>query len=375
MDFNVKISELMTSKCSTENKIIRLSKAIRNNLNVESGEFVTLNSLNGPLTLQVSTAFIHDNINQDECAFVTRDIFDLLDDNKNQEIAVVKNVTLGTDPEFFIVKDGNILNPSKYFNKHDMCGHDGMLAELRPLPSLNSTKVAENIKALLMQAKNKINQMEPKANLLAYSHYKGTTAGFHLHYGIPQALLGKQHINKLLIGLLVRVMDYYVAIPSIIPEGHSDSGRRCAPLLSYGKIGDYRIDERTLEYRVPGGNLLRHPILTNGLLALGATVIEDALSRFAISTENFNSKVVLTYENLKDIYSDIPDPSELYQIVCVPSIDPAKKHINFIMDDVRSMVSYGKRKNIIEEFFSHLETQFSNNLSDNWNLNSKSIGE
>jgi len=40
---------------------------------------------------------------------------------------------------------------------------------------------------------------------------------------------------------------------------------------------------------MPGGSLLRHPILTRGVLGLGAVVIEDIISRIKICTDSFEN--------------------------------------------------------------------------------------
>jgi hypothetical protein len=160
---------------------------------------------------------------------------------------------------------------------------------------------------------------------------------------------------------------HYVGVLSIIPEGSIDSGRRCAPFVSYGKVGDYRIDYRTLEYRVPGGALMKHPILAKGLISIGATVIEDAISRISEYTNGFdNTGSPSLIDDLSKLYPNIPDTESLFKIICTPDISIAKKHMNNIIKDISQMIGFNDRAGSINEFINNIENNFDSNIDLNW---------
>ena len=376
MEIKISMSEKMSSERQKllEDRVLRVPKSYRKELGITVGEFVNLRAKHGEIiTLQIEVSYKEDSKNNDQSVYVTDYIYgklDLVNDKKN--VKIVDEITLGTDPEFFVLDSHskNILSASRWFDKWGEIGYDGLAAEIRPAPSIEVSVLVENIRVLLAKIKQATDADQNfDAELHAMSHYKSICAGFHLHYGIPKQLLSSASSNRSILNTIVRVLDYYIAIPGIIPEGMKDSGRRCAPFISYGKIGDYRIDHRTLEYRVPGAALLKHPILTKGLIALGATVVEDVISRARILTDDFQNKNLLSYDNLQTLYPGIPDMNTLFNIVSVPDTTNARTHLNKIKDDVRSMVGYNKRSIDIETFFSNIDTPFSSNLGQNWQLN------
>lgn len=115
--------------------------------------------------------------------------------------------------------------------------------------------------------------------------------------------------------------------------------------------------------------MLRHPILTVGLIGLGAIVMEDALSRIRMCTNNFqNLEVVNRTEDLQEIYPNVPDIFELYKTICSTSIKPARAHLDTILKDITGMVGFEKRKKSIERMFQCIYNgaQFSPDIETNW---------
>jgi hypothetical protein len=207
-----------------------------------------------------------------------------------------------------------------------------------------------------------------EVTMLAASAYKGTSAGFHLHFGLPLQLLGKhKHGRELLASQMVKALDFYVGIPAIIPEGNEDYFRRTFIASGYGKPGNFILDNRTLEYRVPGGSLLRHPVLTTGILGLGALVIEDVVSRVRAITKDYQLlESMLPDESLKAVYPNIPHASNIYQTIVSPQTTLAEGHLPTIINDVRQMVGYERRAASVEAYFESVKLRFSNNIEDNW---------
>jgi hypothetical protein len=354
-----------------EDRTIRMPQKYRELLGCDIGQFIGLKTVdNDILSLQVMQAFKEDLEQGEDCAYVTSELFNNLNINPHNEcdLKIVNDITLGCDPEFFLISDKNIVPANRYFNKYAPVGSDGMLAEIRPAPSVDEHVVVNNIRKQLLEARARIDKRGHKhIRLHAASGYNGLTAGFHLHFGLPTNLLGISDIKTPVIEQIVRVLDYYVGMPCVLQEGIEDSQRRCATFVPYGKAGDYRLDYRTLEYRVAGGAMLKHPILTTGLLALGAVVIEDIISRVKLCTDNFaNFSFINNDLNLNKLYPNVPSKNELVELVGVPGTEGVVRHIDKIVTDVGKMVGFNKRSASVENLFINLENKFSHSIDDNW---------
>jgi len=389
MEISLKVSKAMPE---TEHRLIRVPKTLREEHKLDLGGFVNLRSKGGALiTLQIEPAYEYDIKFSNLCAYLTEETFNSLElDNicENQEIATVNNITLGCDPEFFLVniEDGKLLHPNRYFKKKlSSIGYDhgGLVAELRPAANEDENTVCNSLFELILDARrqineNKTNYKDPKSVMMyGASHFKyfgdhASTAGFHLHYGIPRTILDESHRTKAVLNQIVKCLDYYLGIPAIIPEGTEDSYRRADQRAAYGKPGEYRrqLGFGTLEYRVPGGNLLRHPVLSKGILGLGAIVIEDVVSRIKEYTEGFkNLEKMSSLEDLRELYPHVVNAEQIFSIICSKSVEGAYKHIDTVIDDIGQMVGFEKRQKSIEEFFNCIMDKkflFGHNIENNW---------
>lgn len=389
MKISIRVSDLMNRKSrylgSLEDRVIRIPAELRDVCEMELGDFANLRSTNGEIiSLRVSRAYLEDAEADPLSAYTTRNVFDglHLEDVKmqhEQEIDIFEGITLGCDPELFIVSrsNGEVINARRIFRKYGQVGSDGLMLEIRPLPSTSEWVVANNIWTCLHRARKMLDTSKridgSKVGMIAASHYGGLTAGFHLHFGMPRELRGGRRGGKRwsLNNQIARALDYYVGIPSILPEGETDNVRRSAQHIVYGKPGEWRQEGATFEYRVPGGYMLRHPVLTVGLIGLGAIVMEDALSRIRMCTDNFQKLgTVSRIEDLQEIYPNVPDIFKLYKTICSASIKPARSYLDTILIDVAGMVGFGKRKNSIEEMFRCIYNgvQFSPDIEKNWRL-------
>lgn len=390
MRIPIRVSDLMDSKSrclgSLEDCLIRMPAELRDVCGADIGGFVNLRRLDGEmLSLRVSKTYVPDVDSDPLSAYVTQNVFEglnLSDIKKKhlQEIDVIDGITLGCDPELFLVSrfDGRLICPTEMkFLRSGEVGSDGMMLEVRPIPSTSEWVVAHNIWTCLRRARLMLDKVK-KPNgktiaMVAASQYKQYTAGFHLHFGIPKELRGgvefgeKYHFRN----QIGRVLDYYVGIVSILPEGEHDNIRRSSVDTPYGKPGEWRQKGVTFEYRVPGGYMLRHPVLAVGLIGLGAIVVEDALSRMAACTDNFKNLGVLKHtSDLKEIYPNIPDVFELYKTVTATSIKPARAYLDTILSDITKMVGFDKRKKSVERMFKCIYdgTSFRPDIEDSWRL-------
>lgn len=384
MDIPIAPSKMMDTVITegklNERKKIRMPDKFRAVVEYDIGEFVYLRTLDGKLiTLTVDEAYDADEKIDDMKAYVAGEIHELIMASSMTEADVepVSGITLGCDPELILVNGkGEIQPASAFLKKYDAVGYDGLLLELRPLPSTCEFSVTNNLYSLLQQMRTKIPNEDIRA--IGVSAYHGNarltpkhmqnvtlTAGFHLHYGLPKELLG--YPRRFIADQIVKALDYYVGIPAMIPEGELDSYRRSAPYLEYGKPGTYRLDHRTLEYRVPGGILLRHPAWTAGLIGLGALVIEDIVARIKHHSADFEELASIGNDAaIRALYPNLPPPGEIFSIICSPKIDSARRHLELIWKDVNSMVSYVDRSKSVNNFFQTLGTTYPLDIEHNW---------
>jgi hypothetical protein len=380
MQIELKVSPGMgASHDKAENRKVRVPFELREIFGLECGQHITFRTADdGLITLRVDYCYKEDLAADDQVGYVTASTMGRIDPSyKNVtvgEVEMVGGITLGCDPEFFIVHDtlGTIVKANHFFDKWGQVGCDGLMAELRPLPSTDEHTVTRNLALLLKQAVTRVKSTDIGHNmkLIAASCFKGTMAGFHLHFGIPKALIGKDITIHRATTQFIKALDYYVAVPAMLIEGETDYGRRCGLHLDYGKPGNYRLDNNiTLEYRVPGGALLKHPVLANGLLGLGIAVVEDVVSRLKVCTDSFvNLGTVVCEEDLRQLYPNVPSVTDLQRIIMSPSTTEARQHLGRIMADVRTMVSYNARKASIEPFFECIlnNAQISSDIEQNW---------
>ncbi len=390
MQLNLKVSEIMESTESRtkehEHRLIRLPIAIREALKLELDSFLHLKDRKGgTLTLQISEAYASDAELDQFCGYITNENYNRLEIIQHSiaqeyinsgEVYRVNGITLGCDPEVFLVnrKTGGVMAAYRYFNKYGNIGNDGILMEFRPMHSCIPEVVAKNIFDLIQKTRYQLNNKPggKDIKIVAASAIKGVTAGFHLHYGLPKELLGQNNgVKGNRARLITKALDYYVGLPSIIPEGNHDILRRTTPYMDYGKPGNYRLSCRTFEYRLPGGICMAHPILSIGLLSLGAVVVEDLISRISDYTNEFKDlSELLTEDGLREIYPNLPHTSTMYSLICTPRIEPALAFIDRIKKDIKQMVGYNykNRSVAIKAFFDCITSNlnFNNDVEQNW---------
>lgn len=380
MELTTNVSKMMDKESlwndGYEHKIARIPSLYRKECNLNVGDFLYFKDLNGSLKmLQVAEAFVEDVKKNKSCVYVSSKTGnELLIKNEDvNEVDKVTGITLGCDPEAFLVDilTNNIVSAGRFFRKSGEVGNDGLLIEFRPSPSSSADGVCANLWKLIQKARTVINS-RPEGNrvaIVAASSYNGLTAGFHLHYGFPRGLLGYNSVINFVASLMTSVFDYYVGIPSILPEGNIDTNRRTVKFTNYGKPGGYRIDNRTFEFRMPGGINLCHPLLAKGLITLGSVVAEDVASRVNTCTDCFsNLKEMLCGNTITKLYPNLPNINDFFNIICNSEIDLAKKHFEIIKDDVRQMVGYNSKSDDVEQYFNFLDNdyEFGNNIEKNW---------
>jgi len=390
MEIKIDVSSTMDKETSWndnyEHRIIRVPADYRLAKGLYVGDFIRLLNTEGIYeAFQVAEAFKEDVARDSMVAYATKEVYDrVVQGNRVKEVGIVDGITLGCDPEVFIADrvSGTLLAAYRYMQKNGPVGHDGLLMEFRPNPSVSAGEVCYHLWQLIKQARRMLNKKPegPRIVILAGSACSGITAGFHLHYGLPRGLLGRRPGTFNLAKLMTAVFDYYVGIPSILPEGNRDVIRRTAKHIRYGKPGEYRLDHRTFEFRMPGGINMVHPIYAQGLMSLGATVAQDVASRISECTDCFsNLSEMSSALHMRELYPNLPEVGEFYATICSPDIYQARKHFETIKEDVRKMVGYLERAEDIEAYFTALDQDlvFGNNIEFNWGgvYNARQQGE
>jgi len=388
MKIGVRISELMTLR--GENRLLRIPQDARDMYQVNPYRYLHSSGHNGSqMILKSWVAYGADTIRDSTVCYVSEAVYKLLDVDTGGEIDItqVQNITLGCDPEFFVVNGvtneiifASIIFPSKYGD----VGYDGMMCELRPMPALSEHVVCKNLWDLFKKARTIVNNycvrngVNPEVlrflgtSYLALAKKNGFSAGFHLHYGLPQELLGNvgwQHPKRLLAKQITKILDYYVGIPSIIVEDSTEVTRRSNPYIEYGKPGAFRMDNRTLEYRTPGAAMLRHPVLAAGLMGLGALVMEDLVIKVSAWTNSFTTIDQLVKADIRDCYPNIPkNPQEIFGTICSSSNTPAMGHLEKIANDLSNMVGFEQRRDSVEKLLNCLTNgvEFNKDIEINW---------
>jgi len=388
MDIEIQISELMSKHSSplgsNEDRLIRIPAILREKLGLKTGLFLCLTSKSdGSIPFQISPAYSDDvEKNSDECGYVSKDTYEQLKIEKkhNSLVKPVSDILIGADPEFFLIDKGTggNVSASHFFMHYGDVGSDCGLAELRPRPSFNEYELVSNLRDLMIKAYQHLGSRvlfkNRKIEMIAASMLNGAAAGFHIHFGLPNVLLKGTAESHIVLKRMVDVLDYYVGILSILPEGSEDFYRRSDNSI-YGKPGDYRSDHLTLEYRVPGGHLLRHPLLTAGILGISIITMKDLLSRLKIYSDNYEKIYRLKeYKDLLDLYPKLPSKEEVYTSMTSNNTDKAILYMKAIMDDMSKMVGYADKAKSIISYFDYVLSyikhgkKFNESIEYNWRL-------
>jgi hypothetical protein len=386
MKFRVRVSPSMSKHRSllgsVEDRLIRMPAKARAMNGLSPGAYVCFKGKsNSPILLQTSGAYIDDAQGDDESVYVSQDTHDLLKLEQISSVKPANDILIGCDPEFFLVdkSTGFTISASHFFNYYGDVGADQGLAELRPRPNFKEKGVSDELFRLIMKAYQHINgrilYRKNDIHLIAASHYNHASAGYHIHFGLPSHMLIDNIGGRRLLTHITHILDYYVGISAILPEGDEDYFRRSEKFSRYGKPGDHRVDLTTLEYRVPGGHLLRHPVLSSGILSIGITVMKDVLSRLQAYSDDFSQKIWFKdYADLRKLYPRLPDQSEVHDSIVAHTTDKAMKHIDNILDDLSKMIGFQENGNQIISYFDYVlnytrkRQKFDENMEANWRL-------
>lgn len=356
------------SQMAADHAGISLSPQLLEELGVLVGQCIEIRSREN-LVLQVRNSLKFDN---GYIAYVSPNNFEKIKDSPIE--FEILEVTLGCDPEFFILYGNRLVSAATFLPFSGQIGCDGILGELRPRYGRHEQEVVANLRFLIQRIQPTMRRAAwcrslPKDGrefrLEAHSFYHHYPAGFHVHLGIPPEILNtRKDFNRAAMNHIVQCLDWYVAVPLMPLE--TDHRRRIGG-GQYGRPGDYRPSNVTLEYRVPGAFNLRSPGLAGGLLGMSLLLTENIVSRLKSISKGFVNLHRVTEADLHDV---MPIPKVDAIKTALNATDPkvAAKHIDSIHTQLSGLPSYEKHQAEIEQFFRLVEKGQgpSANLLHNW---------
>ncbi len=343
-------------KMKQEYNYIRMSQSLREKLGVITGQRLQLRGKE-ELILEIRSSLKR----EDDVAYVSPVNFKRIKGPPVVEFEILE-VTLGCDPEFFVIYKNRLVSAATYLPYSGQIGCDGTLGELRPSYGRHERQVIANLKNLIPQIPRKMKRSSwartmprdgSQFQLEAHSFYAQLPAGFHVHLGIPPEILNtRKDFNRMAMNHIVQCLDWYVGVPLVPLE--TNHQRRLGG-AQYGKPGDYRPSNLTLEYRVPGAFYLRSPALAEGLLGMCLLITENIVSRLKVASGNFVDLHRLTKPDLQAVMP-IPEPDEIRGTLLDRDLKVAKKHLGAIHKQFSELATYDKHQDGVENFFRLVET-------------------
>lgn len=354
--------QLTTSPRMTEGgegNNIRMPEKLRTSIGVEIGDIVSVG--------KNSRLYVMDSFPEDietyggKFAFVSNETISSIEEGPIEPIEN-RGITIGCDPEFILINDtGKVVNADKVFPKTARLGSDAGLGELRPPPSKNSLDVVESLRGLIHSI-----PVKTKYCPVSCSYYNGWVSGFHIHFGMPQAIL--TYASEQTIGFIrgaVAVLDYYIGIPAMLAD---ETDLRRLSTFGYGQPGDFRVGECTMEYRTPGGFHLRSPALAMNIMESCYTVMEDVIGRGELITRYWSDMSNLcSIKHFQDMYG-IPDTSDTKKALVSKDRGLAEAQMDNIRHLYEKLYGYTRSKYIIDGFLAPPKNIPSPELLKNWKL-------
>lgn len=167
-------------------------------------------------------------------------------------------ISLGADPEFGFLEDGEFVNADQYYDGGEgIFGHDGCssIAELRPLPAYSVDEFVKNVR-LALQTGYVQNKSTRNLTWKAGSMVGGQPIGGHIHIG---------GLGKGIRTNLTKALDCLVAPVGALLENRAEGIRRKAG--SYGHLSNMREQNWGWEYRTLA-SWLTSPKVAKGLLSM-----------------------------------------------------------------------------------------------------------
>lgn len=335
------------------------------------GQFLQVTSPTGELLLRI----VHSQHPEQNTAWVAPETLERI--GTTFPTVEIPEVTLGCDPEFFILWNQRRISAATYLPFIGEIGCDGELGELRPTYGRHESQVVETLGKLIPNIPSKLRRSSWASGLPedghsfsyeAHSSWSAISAGFHVHLGIPPEILNtRRDFNRAALTHIVRCLDWYVSVPLVPLEVNHD---RRTGRSNYGRPGDYRTTNVTLEYRVPGAFYLRSPVLAGGLLGLALLVTENVIARLKEASRDF---LDLPRLGEKELYQLVPIPpaAKVIETLTHSNTSLAQRELDNIIKYLEQLPSFEKHRPWVQQFFRAVDAQRrpGPNIVANWKEN------
>jgi len=365
MKLELNISLKMTH--DGENDKIRLSPVQKKVLGVHPGDRVTLTAEpNVSVTVSVDNSHSNEAAKDSSAAWVSQDLYDRL----TRAAVGSEKVTLGCDPEFlFLDVKRRVLPASSWLPAKGFIGSDGPLAELRPSPAYHETTVVKNLKHLIRSIPSLTKEYFGSSSLVdieGHSCWDNYALGFHIHVGIPkERTTGAAPHARDFLANLTTALDYFVGIPAMLLE---DTNLRRLGDGAYGKPGDFRLTNKTIEYRTPGGFHLRHPDYAAGILGLALCVSKEALEDARTESCNWmRLNKCADFSWIKNKFN-LPRKDKIKWALTESSKEVAVSLLPELVDNILNLRYFEDHSQSIRTYFKTVveNKQYSPKLLNNW---------
>jgi len=291
---------------------IRVPAPVMKALDLDYGDWLVFNTECGLFSVMVTKTLYADVLEHGPKKTFVNSESPILSSTKTDVYIEPHELTVGADPEFFILNRANnrLVMANTILPFEGQVGSDADLGELRPDYALGPEQLTENIRKLII----KLNTSLPYWTFpYAASYYNYRCSGFHVHLGMPRELMtfAADDTDKFLKNL-ISLLDYFVYLPTAAWD--KDNRRRLS--WDYGSPGDYRLNMRTLEYRTPGGFLLRTPAYTKHLLVSTFGVVEKILHESEKISGGWRDMNEITNHSYFNNKYGIPPKKEVNRILC-----------------------------------------------------------
>jgi len=350
--FNIRLSE------KAEPGTILVSPIMAEELGIVEGQFLQVQGKERQILKSKIAQGLSPEEAREMLAWVAAESFEKI---RGSEAPIeVLEITLGCDPEYFILNNREVINAHAYLPFQGEIGCDGTLAELRPHYGRHENEVTRTLGGLISRVPASLKREGWAGSLPsgrnfsyeAHSFYAGFPAGFHVHLGLPPEVLNTRvEFNRTTLNHLVRCLDWYVSVPLLPLEV---AHQRRLSRGKYGKPGDYRPSSLTLEYRTPGAFYLRTPNLARGLMGLCLSVAEDLITKVKKASSDYVKLDKLTPTDLNSLL-EIPKAETILSTLGTREPEKARSLLPGIYSAISKLTSFSRHKESIEEFFRIVE--------------------
>lgn len=233
------------------------------------------------------------------CCFLTQSDYDSVIYKREKHDPWVTNelepIMIGADPEFVLMKDGEVVRAQDFLPFDDKFGSDGSWAELRPDASQSVIEVVNNIDSLFKEGHSAVEDLDWMAGACypvdrEKVPYIGEWCpiGGHIHLGNPDI---KDPTNHDIFRALADILDDLVVVPLIKVDGPHADKRRQHSGYGVGRGGDrwqFSNSGGRLEWRTPSGIWLCHPLVAEAVLGTTKAVAESFYLRWGGEKYNFD---------------------------------------------------------------------------------------